>query len=340
MTAAILQSRHLTEFVDRLTENFEVIAPVKSRGDILFVQIDDAKEMALDYSNSSVSPKEFIFPQVERLFRYSTGRATFKLKEYKVERKRLIFGVRPCDVAGLRYLDASFGGDITDPSYWSKRASTRLVCIACEKPCTEACFCTSTGTGPFPTTGFDLALSPLRRGFLVEAPTQSGNSILRGHRQLLERSTRDDVREKEYQAEQARKRFRREVDIPGAVANMDRLFEDSIWENTAKRCLRCGGCTYVCPTCYCFNIFDKSQDSHGERLRHWDSCQLLGFGKRAGGLNARPTQTERLRQWYYHKFSYSLQQFGMLGCVGCGRCVETCIGNIDIAQVLNELAKR
>jgi len=340
MSKVILPTGRVVELLDDLMRDFEVVAPVELGGDTIFTHINDAEEMALEYPNSNVSLKEFLFPQTECLFEYSVQKGMFRLKERRDRRRRLIFGIRPCDVAGLRYLDSLFSGDILDPNYWSRRANTKLVCIACTKPCTEACFCTSTGTGPFPETGFDLALTPVRAGFLAEALTESGREILKRNSQLLELSTEADEAERESQAALALQRFKRRVDIARAVVGMNRLFRDSIWESTSKKCLRCGGCTYVCPTCYCFNVFDRSRNSKGERLRHWDSCQLIGFGRRAGGLNSRPSQIERLRQWYYHKFSYSLDQFGMLGCVGCGRCVETCIGNIDIVQVLNELARR
>jgi len=339
VTAVVLSTKRVVELVDELMKDFEVVAPVESRGDLLLVPIDDAEEMTIEYSNSNVSPKDLFFPQAERLFEYSVGRGTFRLRARPERRRRLIFGIRPCDVAGLRYLDASFGGDITDPNYWSRRANTKLVCIACTKPCTESCFCTSTNTGPSPTTGFDVALTPLRDRFLAETLTESGRRILKSHSRVFEPLAEDDLAEKEKRVVLARRRFKRRVDVARVVEGMNHLFRNDIWESVAKRCLRCGGCTYVCPTCYCFDVFDWSRDSSGERLRHWDSCQFVGFGRRSGGLNARPTQVERLRQWYYHKFSYSIDQLGMLGCVGCGRCVEACIGNIDIVQVLNELAR-
>ncbi len=246
-------------------------------------------------------------------------------------------GVRACDLAAIGVQDQVFtGATFVDPDYQARRARVLVVATQC-MTAASTCFCTSMGTGPEVTSGYDILLTELDSGFLVEADSAPG-------RALLERlPIRPATAVEQYGAAAAVAAVRARIGDPVPAAGLhDRLMaqlDHPRWAQVAERCITCGNCTLACPTCFCTTL-GQATDLTGERAtttRIWDSCFSPGFAKVAGGsFRARPR--DRYRQWLTHKFGTWWDQFGQSGCVGCGRCITWCPVGIDVREELNAIA--
>jgi formate hydrogenlyase subunit 6/NADH:ubiquinone oxidoreductase subunit I len=242
-------------------------------------------------------------------------------------------GVRPCELAALLVQDRVFLGDAgADPDYRSRRESAFLVVVNCGSPA-GTCFCESMSTGPRSGPGFDLALTELvddaRHDFVVEVGTERGAAVAAG---LSHRPAEPaDLEAAEAVLREAKGRMGRALETEGLKERLDRSNEDPHWDEVAKRCLACGNCTMVCPTCFCATVEDATDltGTHAERRRVWDSCFSIEFSYVHGG-SVRTSVGARYRQWITHKLATWHDQFGVSGCVGCGRCITWCPVGIDI----------
>jgi ferredoxin len=244
-----------------------------------------------------------------------------------MQREQVIFGLRPCDARGIKAMDAILLTEPADALYADKREKTILVGLACPRMFL-GCFCTSLGSSPDDPQDLDVLLTEMDGGYAAQAVTEKGRAILRS-------ATLED----------------RAVAVPKASATapvtpvlaVDQWaakFGDPYWAKISERCISCRVCTFVCPTCRCFDVRDTiNADRSVERLRSWDACQLEAFCRIAGGHNPRPSKQQRLRQRFYCKFSYVPQDFGPVACVGCGRCVVECPVNIDIREMLGDIQR-
>ena len=244
-----------------------------------------------------------------------------------------LVGVRPCELAAIRVQDRVFLGEpFVDPAYRSRREAAFVLAVDCGSPA-GTCFCASLGTGPKTGPGFDLALTELtgegRHQLLVEVGSERGAEVVAGidHR-------RADARDLEAAlavTAQAAQRMGRTLDTAGIKELLYRRYEDPHWDEVAKRCLGCGNCTMVCPTCFCATVEDVTDlvGANTERRRIWDSCFSQEFSYVHGG-SVRTSGGARYRQWITHKLATWHDQFGVSGCVGCGRCITWCPVGIDI----------
>jgi formate hydrogenlyase subunit 6/NADH:ubiquinone oxidoreductase subunit I len=250
-----------------------------------------------------------------------------------------LLGVRSCDLAGLAVQDRIFLGDAyADPYYQKRREGLFLVGVNCTRAL-STCFCASMGTGPEATAGYDLVLTELDDSFIVRSGSQRGEDIV----QALSVSPASSAQQEEAQA-----RIRgcaesqtRGIDRARLPQGLYDAHEHARWDDVANRCLACTNCTMVCPTCFCHTVEEvPSLDrSSSERLRAWDSCFTPDHGA-VYGKNFRPTIKDRYRQWLTHKVASWIDQFGMSGCVGCGRCITWCPVGIDITEELRVLLDR
>jgi sulfhydrogenase subunit beta (sulfur reductase) len=244
-----------------------------------------------------------------------------------------LVGVRPCELAAIRVQDRVFLGEpFVDPAYRSRREAAFVLAVDCGSPA-GTCFCASLGTGPKTGPGFDLALTEITgegsHQLLVEVGSERGAEVVAGidHR-------RADARDLEAALSvtaQAAQRMGRTLDTAGIKELLYRRYEDPHWDEVAKRCLGCGNCTMVCPTCFCATVEDVTDlaGANTERRRIWDSCFSQEFSYVHGG-SVRTTGGARYRQWITHKLATWHDQFGVSGCVGCGRCITWCPVGIDI----------
>jgi len=255
-----------------------------------------------------------------------------RVEEPPVGEERVIFGVRPCDARALRVLDALFlEEEPVDPYYAERREKTTLVGLACREM-GEECFCTSLGLMPDDAADVDLMLTEMEGGYAVQVVTEKGRAIL------------GDLALEQVDGAPPGPAVREKTPVPEAEA-WPLHFDDVYWSRLADYCLSCRLCTYVCPTCRCFDVRDHeiatphaSRGSRIERLRAWDSCLAESYRRIAGGHSPRPTKAQRLRNRFYCKFCYYPQDFGPVACVGCGRCIAKCPVNVDIIEVLESVA--
>ncbi|HEN21410.1 MAG TPA: hypothetical protein ENN86_05310 [Desulfobacteraceae bacterium] len=232
--------------------------------------------------------------------------------------------------------------DKEDIYYKSKNDETIKVVIACEGPQNETCFCTTTKSGPFAEKGFDLQFYDVGDAFLVEAGSPQGKEL------LSENAFYDVDDEKAFkQIKQFKEKSIQAIPVNEAVENAMELLKDNsvsedVWEQLAKKCIACGGCVYVCPTCTCFNVFDEViGPDHGVRVRTWDTCLFGGFTREASGHNPRHNQALRLKRRHGHKLLYYNKhdiQDMLCGCVGCGRCSDYCPVHIGTLEVVKAIA--
>ncbi len=323
----LIERKDLYGWLKELARKYNVIAPVSSDGITLYKPVDESsiETVDLQYSNTAVSPKEYFFPLSGALFSIGKG-PDHEITSKKPERETVIFGIRPCDAAGIALIDRVFLAEPVDTAYKDRRDSTILIGLACSAPSPE-CFCTSLGGGPANPMYVDILLSGTEKGFIAQTVTGKGKELLAGAR------TEDkDVSPPAPSAVE-------KLDMDGITDRMRDIFQSRYWDRVADRCLHCNICAYVCPCCYCFDIRDYDEKDRIDRVRSWESCQSAGFTKIAGGHDPRPTKGARLRQRWYHKLLYFPQLFGEIKCTGCGRCVRSCPVNIDIREIIRDIKK-
>lgn len=334
----VIAKERLCELLEQFIQDYEVLAPVRRGNTVVFGQIRSASDAALDLPKATMSPKGAFFPQEQVLFIFDGTEAEIPTESGL----RVLFGLRPCDGRSLTVLDKVFNtAEYPTVYYGSQRERTFVVGIGCSQP-PETCFCTALGGDPFGKEGLDVLLSDLGDRYLVEVLSEKGERLLENS-SLLQDASEQDLEEAARHAEQARGLVGGDLPIEKLVARLGEMFEDAVWSEVSATCLGCGACTYVCPTCHCFDIVDELDEAGGKsgrRVRIWDSCQYPLFTHHASGHNPRPSGRERMRQRIMHKFNYYVNNFGVIACVGCARCVNSCPVNLDIRQVLLTLAER
>ncbi|GAA4592250.1 4Fe-4S dicluster domain-containing protein [Planotetraspora phitsanulokensis] len=292
-------------------------------------------DLMFDYAASPDSAKRFTQPPRQTLIRMRRG----DIEEVEDEAPRLaLLGIRPCDLAALAVQDRVFlGGRHPDPAYRRRREALFLVTVNCAVP-GGTCFCVSMGTGPKATKGFDLALTELAdpHRFVVEAGSEKGVDVLGALSQAA--ACDDDLAAAEEVSRIAAEHMGRQVDTEGIQQWLPQAHDSPRWSDVASRCLSCTNCTMVCPTCFCTTMEDSTSLSDGtaERVERWDSCFTLDFSE-LNGSPVRGSGEGRYRQWLTHKFATWYDQFGMSGCVGCGRCITWCPVGIDVTEELANL---
>lgn len=371
-----VSSENLKAILTELSREQELIGPVKIGGEVLFRKITDVEQICHDteYVNSFIPPKEFLLPARQTLLSYEIDGARITLSvPPEDEPKRVIFGIRSCDVAGVEYLTRFLSGemfgrtDLADESFMRRRERLTILSVVCQQP-DETCMCVCCEGGPALERGFDWQLTRLERGWLVEIGSEKGQELVERFRQLVPLAPEEAIAEKEERVRQVVSNFykfsphRVQTMAASRLLSKGRL-EQSFWQKIGERCVECGGCAFICPTCYCFNVADlpAGQLDEGEeeliplvpgaptevptkgrfdRIRCRDNCILAGYVRHAGGIYPRRTTGERCLTRFFHKLSWQFHsRMGRLGCTGCGRCVITCMGNIGISQVSEEIVE-
>lgn len=332
----------IDDFLAGLARDASLWMPVlkeDSGGTVLFDEWQPGASPVLN-GYTTLSPKQLLLPATEKLFgfryRFAGGKEQLEVEpgEKATEGRKeashggvILFGSRACDAKAITVLDALFslppGEAYNDPQYRGKRYGLAVVTIACTSS-DAACFCSSFENGPAEKAGSDVFLYPVPGGYLAEVITEKGGQLIDSG------SFEESSLEPPKLAETAR------IDPSGLDRKLMDIFPDlDFWEKVSEKCLSCGYCTYCCPTCYCFDVFDEMRsDREGERLRAWDSCMFHLYTQEASGHNPRPKIAHRYRNRINHKFSYYPANQGEILCTGCGRCIRGCPAGLDIRDVL------
>jgi sulfhydrogenase subunit beta (sulfur reductase) len=308
----------------------------QSPGQYHLQQTDNPRCFA--WANGPQAIKPYVFAAEETLWcsqRDPSGQLQFTEQEPDVGPLAII-GVRACDLAGLYLQDKHFlHKEPRDPGYLTRRQQLLLVAVNCSHPA-ATCFCASTGDGPRATYGYDIVLSELDDGYLIEGRSQSGLTLLAG---LPTRpATQAELEQEETEIQQAASRQTRRLPGRNLKHSLFANLDHSRWEEVAKRCLSCGNCTAVCPTCFCHAELDQPalDGTSSEHMRQWDSCFTQGHSY-IHGFTIRASTAQRYRQWLTHKLGSWHDQFGRSGCVGCGRCISWCPVGIDLTEEANAI---
>ncbi len=361
MISGVIEPEVLEDLVTGLVDRgFRVVGPTVRDGAIVYDEIASADQLPAGWTDRqepgsyrlerraddarfgwAVGPhswKRFLLPPVVRLWRARTdGKGGLEVEEEPgPDRPYAFVGVRPCDLAAIKTQDrVLLGGRYADRDYAARREGTFVVAVNCGEPA-GTCFCVSMGTGPRADSGFDLGLTEILEGghrFLVEAGSPRGEELLAS---LPRReATSDDVSASHRVTDEASRRMGRSVDTTDLRDLLSSNLDHPRWNDVAGRCLTCGNCTLVCPTCFCTAIEDTSDlaGTETERTRVWDTCFSVEYSYVHGG-SVRPSDRSRYRQWLTHKFGTWHDQFGESGCVGCGRCITWCPVGIDVTEEL------
>ncbi len=347
----------LAGFLEKLSEEYVIVAPVRNdKGQVEFKCTSDFDGISLE-KNTINAAKEFFFPQNEKLFTYKDG----DIIESISDRKVIIFGARPCDMRSIEVLDKVFLDErFIDTYYINRRKNAVMIGYAC--PVSEpGCFCMSLEIDPADSASAQIFMfedkdnyyfrigsppSVTTAGISGSEGENSGSAIsgsegdntgsaISGLLKLMDSLEDVDIDSSIMKAVHNQKKYF-DLEFP---LDEKKLFDAPFWEEAFRKCIGCGTCTYLCPTCHCFEMYNRKDTEGIQRIRCWDSCQFSLFTEHASGHNPRNTQKERIRQRIMHKFSYYPRNYGVVSCVGCGRCIRKCPVTLDIREILRTVEK-
>ena len=334
-----LQKKNLNAFLAGLEKFGDLHGPVRrDTNDFAFQKVDAPEQIAHDCLRTILPPKKYFTKPVDTMFTFSEAEG-YRAPDKDLHTKIILFGVHPCDIHGIKILDLVFGGQYRDEYYFARRRNAIVVGLDCMPD--EYCFCRSTGTD-FTEDGFDLFLSDIGSSYLVRVGTSLGDDIVLETSTLFQEIGDTDRRAYKRRSAQRINSFEVEIHLEDLPEIMDLEYESRIWQELGDKCLSCGTCSMVCPTCYCYDVVDQLNldAKSGSRLRRWDSCLFKDYALVAGGNNFRADRGSRIKNRYFHKQRGFVAQFGRPSCVGCGRCIVSCPAAISLVDVLTKLRSR
>ncbi|HEY3414073.1 MAG TPA: 4Fe-4S dicluster domain-containing protein [Armatimonadota bacterium] len=333
MTKAITKEA-LTGLVAELTAaGVRVIAPAKAAdGGTDYRAIFTLADAILGGEMPRRSLRAVFQPPTEAVFGWERKGTGIELTPAAAaSQPQVVLGARPCDAAGVNVLDKVMGWDYKDDMWFARREATTIISLACAEMA-PTCFCDKIGLSADATVGADVLLRPAGEGYTAEALTAKGEAFVSGHARWFsdEPVTADP-------APPSREAF----PLDKIEEWLEGHFEDALWADLGLRCLGCGACTSICPTCHCFDIVDETDGTAaGTRRRNWDTCQTGLFTVHTSGHNPRADQASRCRQRILHKFEIYPKRFEAVLCTGCGRCVQACPAGVIVPEILDSIAQR
>ena len=339
MAAYYITEQDLPKFLSWLEKRGDVYVTTKDdQGRVRVKPLAEAGAFTYPGVRSFQPLKPFFFSMLEEVAEYPSKESSFK-----ESKPFAIVGASACDVRAIEALDRVFlEGDFKDPFYEERRKKSLVVSADCTEPL-ETCFCVLVGVKPYAEKGFDLNLTAVSGGYVVEVGSDKGKAVTDATKELFGQATEQQLGEREAlrrttlstveaQARQyAASKPYREI-LSGA-------YDDAAWAKNVETCVECGACLFICPTCQCFLLYDEKVRDRYKRLKMWDACAYKRFAQVAGGANPRKHLVERFKHRYFHKLDYFPKNFGFEGCTGCGRCIAACPGKIDMRKVLKEVCR-
>ena len=327
----VIDKNKIVPLLDRLSKQSEVFVPTVKDSESGFYSwnsLNGAKEIALEALNVYHSPKNVLFPQTERMYSIEQGKQVFSIPDtFQDEKSRIIFGIRACDAKAITCFDDVFlTHGYEDSFYATRRKNTIIIGNACYQPGAN-CFCSSMGINPVQPDA-DVVIHDAGTVYAWEAITVTGQQFTEQVQDLLE--------EKDLGLPQL-KPFSTEFDYDGVVEKLQGMFDHEIWHELAEPCMNCGTCTYMCPSCHCFDIQVKIWGDKGYRFRCWDSCMYTEYTAEAGGGNPRPDSQDRFRNRFLHKLEFFTERYDYPLCTGCGRCISVCPNGINIIDIIKRI---
>lgn len=344
-----LTTQDINDLARELQKTHAVYGPQVNAqtGQVFFDLLAESDLPDLEAAIPSMPVKEILFPQMERILKYSydTQAQSVTLEKQYGEKPKVLFGLRPCDLAGIQCLDRFFlGQEFVDDVYLAHRRQSVLITNTCTRPW-DQCFCVCTHTGPAADEGFDLDLTRLDDGYLVQVGSEKGQALADAHGWKTAEHRR--LAEKAAVVDRCVERFPDQAKDNKAWISraMNRIttgfVKHEIWEYIGQQCFECGACSFVCPSCSCFNIEDVTLCGDScERLRTRDSCSFSGYTRMAGDHNPRAPVEDRRNKRFFCKLSYTQsKKYLRPGCVGCGRCQLVCPGDIGMPNVVQYIRR-
>lgn len=337
-----IEKRATTKWLQNLLESGEVIAPIQGPcGDILFSTIRSPEQVVWKFENSLHPPKQFILPQTDPLVQIQRNGEHHEVEPIYDDVRRFLFNVRSCDAKGIAFLTRMHETEPADASYLRRAQNLTIISLACNTPCPLG-FCICSGSGPFLSDSYDLQLTDLGECYLAEVGSKKGEASVSGIPSLFRPASEKEASQRKQLETEAKNHFQEEsCHFASAMRRISTgRVQDALWEKMSDWCLECGGCNLVCPTCYCFSVKDHGKDGAWVRCRMWDSCQYSAFTLEASGHNPRAYRKQRMKRRFFHKASAQYyQRDGMVGCVGCGRCIQVCLGATNMPAVVGAIRK-
>jgi len=333
MLIKLLDKEKLPSFFNLLNETGIVFAPVKQGEKICsFQKVDSLEMVELDYTRTMIPPKKLFIAPEEVIFTFDKEKEVYVAPE-ELSESIVIFGIHSCDIHALNLLSRVFLEKFTDSLYSDRREKTVIVGISCIPD--DYCFCKSTGTS-FASDGFELFLHDIGDRYLVRVGSPKGYQIINENPSLFTGAGAEDIRLFKAAENERLDLFCRDLEMAGLQDMLDISFDSPIWKEYGDRCIGCGSCNMVCPSCRCYDVQDYIDLNlkTGERVRRWYSCMLQNHGLVAGGHNFRPSKTERIRNRFNCKGSL---REDMPNCVGCGRCSAYCPVDIDFVEIMKKV---
>ena len=338
MKYTVINKKDLKKWLEFLKKKAKLYAPKKKENLFVFRPVKNVEDVILEYIPTILPPKKYYFPQKEKMMKFQAK--TFKEEKAITDFEEFIlFGVHTCDIAGIQCMDVVFRENPADPYYLNRKDKMVIIGIECLKYCDTSATCASMGNHE-PRGGYDLMMTDIGEKYILHINSEKGESLIKGLAYIKE-AGKDDLAAFNAAKENKKLAFKDELNAPISKIYdaFDKSFNSPVWEDVGKRCVGCGNCTSVCPTCYCFDVADEMEldFNNGIRYRIWDSCQMDDFAKVAGGEDFRKGRDSRQRHRYYRKFRYPVDKFNRFFCTGCGRCTRACVAGIVLKETVNSI---
>lgn len=324
--------------LDAIAETRKLFVPELSGDNYIFHQYRPSAETEIGLNSiRSCSPvKEFLFPVVDVAASYPNPTERRDVEPFAV------FGLKECDVRSIEILDKVFVEDgFEDTDYTARRDKMFIVSTDCIKA-GDSCFCGVFGGRGLPGEGYDLNVSMINEGLVIDSGSDAGSKFIEANRQLFGEVTEAMLNERQRNRESLKGELQSncsELEFNESIAQMViKNLDSEVFDDESKGCVECQGCTRICPTCHCFYLYDSKHEDHFVKMKMWDSCIRGSYAAVAGGENPRNSPIERARHRMLHKFVYFLDRYGIEMCVGCGRCIDACAGKSDIREMLKKMA--